>query len=178
LTYINAPVLGASHVFREMLREFLFCWDVERIVMYKYLFALGSITALLSTMAPNAISRAQTPPSPDIQRSEALTDIQKLIIRSIGAQENTVEVTVSSNVVTVARVNSNMNDTTHSARDNEATAIAAVVTKAMTGRSEFKNIISLRVQYLIRSGVTENGTIIDTIEFREDPKGQFQFHKT
>ena len=62
----------------------------------------------------------------------------------------------------ITRVNSNMNNATHGGRDNEATAIAGVVSKAIVGKPEFKRIIK----------------IIDTIEYRADPRGNFQFHKT
>jgi len=112
------------------------------------------------------------------QQSAVLADIQKSVIRTIGAQENTVEVAVTGNILIITRVNSNMNNATHGGRDNEATAIAGVVSKAMVGKPEFNSIISLRVQYLAREAGDKTGKAIDTIEFRADLSGKFQFHKT
>ena len=82
------------------------------------------------------------------------------------------------NILIITRVNSNMNNATHGGRDNEATAIADVVSKAIAGKPEFSAIISLRVQYLAREAGDKTGKVIDTIEFRADPSGKFQFHKT
>ena len=112
------------------------------------------------------------------QQSAVLADIQKSVIRTIGAQENTVEVAVTGNILIITHVNSNMNNATHGGRDNEATAIAGVVSKAMVGKPEFNSIISLRVQYLAREAGDKPGKTIDTIEFRADLSGKFQFHKT
>ena len=82
------------------------------------------------------------------------------------------------NILIITRVNSNMNNATHGGRDNEATAIAGVVSKAIVGKPEFERIISLQVQYLAREAGDKAGKIIDTIEYRADPRGNFQFHKT
>ena len=74
------------------------------------------------------------------------------------------------NILIITRVNSNMNNATHGGRDNEATAIAGVVSKAIVGKPEFKRLfISLQVQYLAREAGDKAGKIIDTIEYRETP---------
>jgi hypothetical protein len=82
------------------------------------------------------------------------------------------------NILIITRVNSNMNNATHGGRDNEATAISGVASKAIAGKPEFNAIISLRVQYLAREAGDKTGKVIDMIEFRADPSGKFQFHKT
>lgn len=146
--------------------------------MSRYLCITWSITALLLLTSSNSPLHAQASQTQSAQQSAALADIQKSVIRTIGAQENTVEVVVAGSILTITRINSNMNDATHGARDNEATAIADVVSKTMIGKPEFNSIISLRVQYLAREAGDKTGKVIDMIEFREDPSGKFQFHKT
>jgi hypothetical protein len=144
----------------------------------RYLCITGAITALLLLTSSNSLLHAQTSQTQGAQKNGVLADIQKSVIRTIGAQENTVEVGVMGNILIITRVNSNMNDATHGGRDNEATAIAGVVSKAIVGKPEFKRIISLQVQYLAREAGNKAGKIIDTIEYRADPSGNFQFHKT
>ena len=147
-------------------------------IMSRYLCITGSITALLLLTSSNSLLHAQVSQTQSTQQSAVLADIQKSVIRTIGAQENTVEVAVTGNILIITRVNSNMNNATHGGRDNEATAIAGVVSKAMVGKPEFNSIISLRVQYLAREAGDKTGKAIDTIEFRADLSGKFQFHKT
>jgi len=146
--------------------------------MSTYLCITGSITALLLLTSSNSLLHAQVSQPQSTQQSAVLVDVQKSIIRTIGARENTVEVAVMGNILTITRVNSNMNNATHGGCDNKARAIAGVVSKAIIGKPEFKSIISHRVQYLARAAGDKIGNVIDTIEFRADPSGKFQFHKT
>jgi hypothetical protein len=146
--------------------------------MSRYRCVTGALSALLLLSYSNSLSHAQVSQTQNAQQNAVLADIQKSVIRTIGAQDNTVEVAVMGNILIVARVNSNMNSSTHGGRDNEATAIADVVSQAIFGKPEFNGIVSLRVQYIAREATDENARVIDTIEFREDPNNKFQFHKT
>jgi hypothetical protein len=118
--------------------------------------------------------RAQTPAGPDA----ALTEISVSIVRAIGAQDKTVEITTTHTILKVLRVNSNMNEATHAGRDNEATAIASIVSKAISGKSEFTKLNTIRVQYVTRPSPNANSRVVDTVDFRKDPQGVFQFHRT
>jgi hypothetical protein len=146
--------------------------------MIRYLFAIGFMASGLCAAATTRVL-AQTPPSgSDLQRIAALENMQKSVIQTVGAQEKTVEVTIRGNILTVMRVNSNLNDSTHGARNNEAIAIASVVTKAIGDSPKFKDVHTIRVQYLARSDSTAKGKVLDTVDFRKDPSGKFQFHET
>jgi hypothetical protein len=146
--------------------------------MFKYLFAVCYTAACLCA-ATNTMAFAQTPSSGnDRQRTAVLENIKKSVIQTIGAQEAAVEVTISGNILIVARVNSKLNDTTHSERSKEAIAIAPVLTKAIEDGPEFKTIHTIRVQYLVRSKLGEKGKVLDTVDFRKDQNGKFQFHET
>ena len=122
------------------------------------------------------ILHAQDDPYHHVQQS-VLADVRASVVRAIGAQDQTVEITVTDKALIILRVNSNMNGSTHAGRDNEATAIASAVSKAIAGKPEFANLVVLRVDYLTRSA-TGDGAVIDSVEFREDPKGAFRFHRT
>ena len=146
--------------------------------MIRYLFAIGFMAAGLCAAATTRVL-AQTPPSgSELQRTSVLENIQKSVIQKVGAQEKTVEVTIRGNILTVVRVNSNLNDSSHGARTNEAIAIASVVTKAIEVSPKFKDAHTIRVQYLARSDSTAKGKVLDTVDFRKDPSGKFQFHET
>ena len=70
-----------------------------------------------------------------------------------------------------------MNEATHAGRDNEATAIASIVSMAVKGKPEFDNLVALRVDYVVGSA-GEASKVINSVEFREDPTGAFRFHRT
>ncbi len=44
------------------------------------------------------------------------------------------------------------------------------------GQAELRSIHTIRVQYLARSKPASRDNIVDTIEFRKDASGAFQFH--
>ena len=141
--------------------------------------AAALIGAFLTINQSVVASHAQ-PVSSQTSQSQAdlLSEIRKLVVRAIGAPDQTVEIAVTGNMLTVLRVNSNMNDATHGGRNNEATAIAAIISKAIFGRPEFKNLVTLTVQFVVRPAPGAKSSVIDTVEFREDPSGQFRYHQT
>ncbi len=105
-----------------------------------------------------------------------LPEIQRAVVQTIGAEPGTVEVTATANAVIVTRPNSNMNSTTHGARNNEAGAIAGVVARFIVNNPAFKAIVVIRVEYLARSGTSTRR--VDTVEFRKDMNGEFRLHVT
>jgi hypothetical protein len=121
---------------------------------------------------------AQALSPPDVQTSSMLAHMRASIIRAIGAEDQTVEITMAGNILIVLRVNSNMNESTHGGRDNEATAIASVVSNAISGKSEFRDAHTIRVQYATRSAPGRDSSVVDTVDFRKDRQGVFQFHRT
>jgi len=115
-------------------------------------------------------------------QASALDGARNLIIQTIGAEKDTVAIVATEKVVTVERINSNMNGSSHSARNNEASAIGPIVVQAIADKPEFKGILVIRVQYLRRvsqsAKVVQSSKVVDTIEYRKDASGKFQFHET
>jgi hypothetical protein len=70
-----------------------------------------------------------------------------------------------------------MNTATHADRDREANLIASVVSKAILGKLEFKTLVAIHVLYVMRAA-DGRSKIVDTVEFRRDPKGEFIYHLT
>jgi len=106
----------------------------------------------------------------------ALDGARNLIVQTIGAEKDTVAVVANGKVVTVERINSNMNGSSHGARNNEAIVIGPIVVQAIADKPEFNGILVIRVQYLRRS--SQSSKVVDTIEYRKDASGKFQFHET
>lgn len=146
--------------------------------MTKYIrymtIALGLLVGWLFVGLTSA--RAQTAPSAG-ERIGTLASMEKSIVKVIGAEAKIVKVTSSSGILLVARVNSNMNGSTHEGRNNEAKVIAPLVAKEIDGNPKFENFTIIRVEYVVRSSPAMKSKIVDSVEFRKGPDGVFDFHQ-
>jgi hypothetical protein len=141
------------------------------------MFRKMTAACLLTLMSLFAIETvdAQTAPTP---RSAFLGRMQSSVTESIGAQDKTVEITLTNSVLTVFRVNSNQNASSHEGRNNEAISIAGVASKALGTDATSASVHTIRVQYLTRDSAHPKGNVIDTVEFRKNSKGAFEIHVT
>ena len=128
------------------------------------------ITALALVLSTVALGQPSTP--------QLFEEARANIVRTIGATPSAVEIGQTGSVITVLRINSGLNKGTHAGRDNEASAIAPIIADALTGKPEFKDLTTIRVQYVIRSAPGGTSKVIDTVDFRKTPSGTFEFHKT
>jgi hypothetical protein len=130
---------------------------------------LGTICVLsVASMIP---AMAQTS-APD----EAMRTIAA---RSVGMPESSFEVSSSGTVITVLRVNSTMNASSHQGRNNEAAEIAKALTDAFGRKAaHYEGIQSISVDYVERVGTQTKDILIDRIDFRKTAAGQFELHIT
>ena len=112
------------------------------------------------------------------QYGAQLTKIRAAVIKVIGTQGDRVEVAVAGTVLTVARINSTMNQTDHGARAGEASRIAPAVATTIVGEPAFHHVHTIRVQYINRAKPGTHGKVIDAVDFRQDPTGAFVPHAT
>jgi len=143
--------------------------------MAKHMLVPGLLIGLLLIAGPTAAS-AEATNSPG--RADKLGNIQVAVNKAIGAQAKTVEVTTSGDVLLVARLNSNMNASTHEGRNNEAKAIASIVASSIGDKPEYRTVSTIRVDYVIRATAPSKGKVVDSVEFRKGPDGVFNFHQT
>jgi hypothetical protein len=132
--------------------------------MLRYVVAIALFAGAL-------VTSAQTQPT-------ALDDARSQIIKTIGAEKDAVVIVTTVKTVTVERINSNLNGSSHGGRNNEAAVIGPIVAQAIGDKPEFKDVVVIRVQYLRRSSPGSKDGVVDTIEFRKDAGGKFQFHET
>jgi hypothetical protein len=125
----------------------------------------------LSILTAQVSARAQT-----TQEDAFFNKTRMMIVKTIGAQDTAVELSGTPHYLVVLRVNSNMNDASHEGRNNEASAIASVVSKELGGQSVHGSVSAIRVEYIIRYGQSGGMKTIDTVEFRKNSKGIFEIH--
>jgi hypothetical protein len=137
--------------------------------------ALLTAYAMVLALTPLAAGKTAAQAS---QQNTFFETLERSIVQTTGAQENTVETMIKGNILIVSRVNSNMNEATHAGRNNEASAIASVVSKAIADKPEYKNIHTISVQYVSRDSSGSGRKVVDVVDFRKGPSGTFQLHTT
>ncbi len=146
---------------------------MTQLIRYMTVFTLA--VGGLSVVHPAA--HAQTAPAIGKQ-VRVPTSIEASIVKAIGAEAKTVEITSNGGTLLVARVNSNMNGSTHEGRNNEAKVIASLVAKRFGSDTKLGNVSTIRVEYSNRSAPSTKSIIVDSVEFRKGPDGVFDFHQT
>lgn len=108
----------------------------------------------------------------------AMQQIRTSVAQAIGTEPTGVTVSIKGNVLSVWRVNSTLNQSDHGARNAEASKIGPVVAKVLADRPEYRNVHTIRVQYVTRSKPDGTAKVVDTVDFRRTPGGGFVFHTT
>lgn len=130
---------------------------------------LGAMVVLSIASTPPAIAQTSA-------RDEAMRGIAA---RSVGMPERTFEVTSGGTVITVLRVNSTMNASSHQGRNNEATEIANAISGEFNRKAaRYGDIQSISVDYVERSATQTKDILIDRIDFRKNAAGNFELHIT
>jgi hypothetical protein len=97
--------------------------------------------------------------------------------RSVGMPETTFEVSSAGAVLTVLRINSTMNASTHQGRNNESAAIAKAIAEEFARKAERYSVIqSITVDYVERTGTPAHDRLGDRIDFRKNTIGKFELH--
>lgn len=118
--------------------------------------------------------------NPATAQSRSPNEAMRLIAsRSVGMPESEFEASGTTAVLTILRVNSTMNASTHQGRNNEATAIAlAIAAEFARMGAQYSEVQSISVNYVERTGTPARDTIIDRIDFRKNAEGKFELHIT
>jgi hypothetical protein len=134
------------------------------------------LTLVIGTIATLANTAFAVSPKETIKNYNE--EIRLAIINTIGSKDETVELVIADHIFKVLRVNTNMLKSNHQGVNNEATAIASVVSKTIADKPEYKDILAIRVEYVKRSGSSSKNKVIDSVNFRKNQNGVFELHIT
>lgn len=136
----------------------------------------SGFTFWLCAMLVLAVASANTVTAQQRSSDDAMRVIAS---QSVSMPESEFELSGTSVVLTVVRVNSSMNASTHQGRNNEATAIALAIAAEFTRRgAQYSRVQSISVDYVERAGTPAHDTLIDRIDFRKNAAGKFELHIT
>jgi hypothetical protein len=110
------------------------------------------------------------------QTGASTASLATQLSQALGAPPASVEVSRSTNILTISRINTPMNSSPHSARNAEAARIAAAISESMKGLPDSAKILAINVDYVERPEKSARDKLVDRIELRKNAKGLFEIH--
>lgn len=143
------------------------------LLLLAILLQVGSMTFALPSW-----SQALPLTSRQIEQgiSASLPGLTKSVIEVVGSENGTVSVTSGTYQLVVTVLNSTLK--TPLEREAEAARIAAVLSKAIAAKPEFKRLQAYHIDYVTNSGDHDDAHFVDGIDFRKNPEGKFLHHKS
>ena len=144
----------------------------------KNTLAVTALVALAIVSTPVLVWGADS--ASDTERAKrqaaAFPTLQESAAAAAGYKKTSIEVKSTAHQVTIAVVNSKLNDGSTTERTAEASTIASACAKAIAGKSEFAAVVIIHVDYVKRVG--NSSTVIEGIDFNKAPDGSFKLHLT
>lgn len=138
---------------------------------------LGGLVVVLASAPVFEAVRAQ-PVQSQGQHGTSLKEVKDAVLAATGYGGQAVELTATKVQFVITLVNSKLVGRPAADRENEARRIASVVAGKIADKPEFQGIQAIHVDYVMRDAGRGHTRTIDGIDFRKDPKGNFQHHIT
>ncbi|MEQ1593730.1 MAG: hypothetical protein ABL985_01385 [Casimicrobium sp.] len=146
---------------------------------------LSSLAAILGIVAigalvPCAQTFAQTTPA-SVAATQALAvnaepQLLAAVLKATGYESRSVHVSVGRYQIVVSLVNSALS--TPMSRQTEAVKIAVALGEVLVAKPEFKSVQAFHIDYVAETSNHADTHLVDAIDFRRDPSGNFVFHKS
>ena len=114
----------------------------------------------------------------DAQPATTQELIRGQLTQALGARAGTLEVSTTTTLLTILRINTALNNSTHSHRNQEAERIARTVSESLKGLPNASKILAINVEYVKRDKSGGRDHLVDRIELRKNPDGTFTVHIT
>lgn len=105
-----------------------------------------------------------------------LPTLQETVATATGHKKSSIEVKSSAHQVTIAVVNSDLNDSSTAQRTADASNIASACGKLFAGNADFATVVIIHVDYVKRVG--NKSTVVEGVDFNKAPNGSFKLHLT
>jgi ABC-type Na+ efflux pump permease subunit len=144
----------------------------------KNTLAVTALITLVTVSTPFLVWGADSASDAEQAKRQATVfpTLQEAAASAAGYQTTSIEVKSTAHQVTIAVVNSKLNDGSATERTAEASTIASACAKAIAGKSDFAAVVIIHVDYVKR--VESNSTVIQGIDFNKAPDGSFKLHLT
>ncbi len=139
------------------------------------LMTLFSTVAMVGTVFPCTSAFAAI--TTDVERQIGdLPLVKNEILASTSYRGDDLDLAIKDNQIVVTVINSSLNNASSGARETEASTIVAAITKAISNRPEFGIILGVHINYIARVSGSSHTEMVDGIDYRKDPSGNFIHH--
>lgn len=134
------------------------------------------LTAGIVTVLASAIPVRSARPQPGATPA-SLKEVKDAIIAATRYDPGAVELGVTKLQIVVTVVNSGLLNKRAIEREVEAGRITRTIARTISGKSEFQGIQAIHIDY-VKLSADGRRRVVDGIDFRKDPQGNFQHHMT
>ena len=140
--------------------------------------AIAALIALVTTSTPVLVWSADSASDTEqAKRQVAMVPaLQEAVAAAAGYKKASIEVKSTAHQVTIAVVNSKLNDGSTTERTAEASKIASACANVIVGKPEFAAVVIIHVDYVKRVG--NNSSLVEGIDFNKARDGSFKVHLT
>ena len=144
----------------------------------KNTLAVTALVALVTLSTSALVWAADTASDAERAKRQAAVfpTLQEAAAAATGYKKTSIKVKSTAHQVTIAVVNSKLNDGSTTERTAEASTIASACAKSIAGKSEFAGVVIIHVDYVKRQG--SSSTVVEGIDFNKAPDGSFKLHLT
>jgi hypothetical protein len=143
-------------------------------MMLKRSLLIGSFAIVLVFVALSGASYSQLLSAE--RQNASLNEVKNTILAVTGYDPAAVELTATHVQFAVTLVNSKLVAGPASGRESEASRITTAIADVIAEMPEFEGIQAIHIDYVSRKPDGSASRIIDGIDFRKDPQGNFQHH--
>jgi hypothetical protein len=140
------------------------------------MMVLGAVVALPSVFA--VVPALGAAPAESERQPATLPAGKGAVLKAIGYSDPVVMLVLKDNQFWVTVENSPLNDGTARQREAQAARIATAIATQVKGDPELAGILGIHIDYVARSKDSSHTDILDSIDFRKGPDGNFAHHTT
>jgi len=141
------------------------------------ILALTSIVGGCEPSGPATTTDPATSAGGTVSAS-ALSAVKEKVAGVASPTASAVTIVWNANQFSVTIENSELNNSTHSARNSEATTIADTIVATIANMPEFAGLVGVHIDYVSRESGDGKLSVVDSIDFRKDSTGLMKLHTT
>jgi hypothetical protein len=140
--------------------------------------AITAFMTLLSMSTPTLVWGAESLADTEQAKRQVavIPALQEAAAFATGHPKAGIEAKSSAHQLTIAVLNSKLNDGPPTERTTEASKIAAACVDVIAGKPDFAAVVIIHVDYVKRTG--SKSTLVEGFDFNKAPDGSFKLHLT
>ncbi len=110
------------------------------------------------------------------QQTAALPALTKAVVDGTGIDAKTLRIKATTHLISITRHDAKLNAADRLERETEAQKIVAQVESFITDKSDFSQVVTIHVDYVVLNG--KKSKLVQAFEFNKSAAGSFAIHKS